>query len=541
MAACFSIMLLLAACGGGDEEPQAQDGDTTETADDGGAPADGGTLRIALPSIVDNLDPAVYQGTPSTVIEMGWSAPLFEFVDAPGGELLTGIDFVEPFLVEDFSEEPDGLVLTLKEGVTSAYGNELTAEDVKYTFERAAELDFVAQFIMSVGRIDVENPIEVIDERTAKVNITQQTPWTQAALTLWNLSPLDSTEIAKHVTDDDPWAGEWLKSNSATYGAYTIEQHTPGERIVLSANPNWFGEPVGYSQILMQQVPESSSRLQLLRSGEIDYAGLLQPDHFASLEGASGITPEVRPSLTLVPLQLNTKVEAFADARVRRAISLAIDREALVEGPMQGQANPAVYQTMSALPLEPTADPYERNLDQARELLEDAGYGDGFDFTLTINFTTPGPFAEQLAVQLKQQLAEIDVTVDVQTVAAQSEFEEKRQAGDYEAWLDAVTPILPDSWYQWLLEHHSERAFQNHKGYGNAEVDEMLNELQDTPLGGDREDALQGVHDILMEDTPWVPLVELVNPIAVRDTVDVSTWRQYPPMGPVYREIRPAS
>lgn len=559
LAGGLALALLATACGAGDDPVEDADGPadeaTDEPSDDGDGAAepdtdaaggDAGTFRMALPTVISNIDPAVYEGTPTTEVEAVWGAPLYEFVDPPGvadeDRGLTGLDFVEPYLAASDEDEADGsLVVTLREGLVSPYGNPLTSDDVAWTFERIVANDFVGRFLMSVARIDTEAPIEVIDDLTFRVNVLAPNPYVRGVLTLWNMSPLDSTEILTHATDDDPWGGGWLSENSATFGPYKVASFSPGEQVQVDLNPNWPFDPPAYSSVVLQQVPDASSRLQLVSRGEVDFALGLQPEQFESLQGQDGVQTRTFLTPRIVPLELNLAFEPFQDVRVRRAIAHAIDRESIVAGPMRGFAGVLGNQILSALAQPTPPDPYTYDPDLARELLAEAGYAEGLEFPIAINLTRPGPYAEQIAVLLSSQLADVGIQVQIDTVASSSEFEERKVEGQLTSWLGANTPIVPETWYFMQLEHHSTDAFQNWKGYASDEFDAMLAELRDLPLGPERDAQIGMMHEFMMDDVPWVPIFEELQLVAVSDSVDLATFRLFTPYAPVVRDIRPLS
>jgi peptide/nickel transport system substrate-binding protein len=556
LAVFVLLTLLAAACGSGgdgsDQSGTGPDDSATDTAsgdgdDDAASSGDSGgdgdaTFRMAMPAVPNTLDIAVYEGTPTSENGVSWGQALYEYTNPEGiaEEDLgsTGLDSVAPLLVESDEEEEDGsLVITLKEA-QSAYGNTLSSEDVQWSFERAIANDFVAQFVLSVGRVDTENPIEIIDERTFRLNVTQPNPFVRGVLTLFNLSPLDSTEAKKHITDDDEWASGWLESNTATYGAYSVAAFRPGEQITLEANPNYWGDAPAYSRVVMQAVPDAGSRLQLLTRGEVDYAHGLQPDQFASLQDSEDVDTAARQSNTLVMIELNHRFEAFQDPRVRQAIAYAIDRDAIVEGPMRGFATALGTFISPGIQQPDPPEPYTYDPDRARELLAEAG-AEGLSFPLTINLARPGPFAEQIAVLLEQQLEAVGMQVDIETIASSSEFEKRKVDGELTAWLGANTPIVPEPWYQMQLDHHSQEAFQNYKAYNNPEFDALLADLRDTPSGAERDEKIQAVHELAMEDVPYVPIFGSKILVAVNSDIDISTVRAYSPHGPFAWEIRP--
>ena len=550
--ALLAILTLLAAACGGGETPEQGEGASDapageEPSDSAGASDDSGeggdtTFRMAMPAVPNTLDIAVYEGTPTSENGVSWGQALYEYTDPEGvsEEDLgsTGLDSVQPLLVESDEEEANGsLVITLKEA-KSPYGNTLSSEDVKWTFERALALDFVAQFVLSVGRVDPKNPIEVIDDKTFRLNVTKPNPYVRGVLTLFNLSPLDSTEVKKHATAKDEWASKWLETHTATYGAYNVSAITPGEQITLEANPNFWDEAPAYPRVVMQAVPDAGSRLQLLTRGEVDYAHGLQPDQFASLQESEDVDTATRQSNTLVMIELNHRFEAFQDPKVRQAIAYAIDRDAIVNGPMHGFATSLGTYISPGIEQPEPPEPYTYDPERAKQLLAEAG-AEGLEFPLTINLARPGPYAEQIAVLREQQLEAVGLQIDIETIASSSEFEKKKVDGELTAWLGANTPIVPEPWYQAQLDHHSKEAFQNYKAYNNPEFDALLGELRDLPSGPERDAKIQEVHELMMEDVPYVPIFGSKILLAVDNDVDISTVRAYSPHGPFAWEIKP--
>ena len=549
LALVAALALLAAACGGGETPEPSEDAsaagaapsDVAGESEDGGAGGDT-TFRMAMPAVPNTLDLAVYEGTPTSENGVSWGQTLYEYTDPEGvsEEDLgsTGLESVAPLLVESDEEEKNGsLVITLKDA-ESPYGNPLTSEDVKWSFERALANDFVAQFVLSVGRVDPKKPIEVIDDKTFRLNVTKPNPFVRGVLTLFDLSPMDSTEVKKHVTDKDKWASKWLETHTATYGAYNVAAFRPGEQITLETNPNYFGEAPAYQKVVMQAVPDAGSRLQLLTRGEVDYAHGLQPDQFASLQESEDVDTAARQSNTLVMLELNHRFEAFKDPKVRQAIAYAIDRDAIVSGPMHGFATPLGTYISPGIGQPEPPEAYTYDPERAKQLLTEAG-AEGLEFPLTINLARPGPYAEQIAVLLEQQLEAVGLKVDIETIASSSEFEKKKVDGELTAWLGANTPIVPEPWYQFQLDHHSKEAFQNYKGYDNPEFDALLGELRDTPTGPERDAQIQKVHELAMEDVPYVPIFGSKVLVAVDSAVDIATVRAYSPHGPFAWEIKP--
>ena len=489
---------------------------------------------MAAAAVPSNADPAVTEGKPSTELNPMFAGTLLQYVKPDAGTTTwpSPAD-VEPYVAESVTQIDDGYRFVLRDDAVSPYGNTITSEDVRWTFDRIIALDGVGRFLLSWGGgINLEEPIRVVDDRTFDlVVLDTNNPYSLAVLTYGQMGPLDSVEVLSNATDDDPWGAGWLSTNSASFGSYRLDSITPGEELRLVPNPNWWGSAPDIDLIVVRAIPDAAGRLQLLQAGEVDFADKLTLAQFASVGGE--LQAIAANGNTTVPLVLNSGFEPFADVRVRQAISLAIDRTALVQGPMQGSAKEALYQVLSEVPQPPApGDPATYDPDGARALLAEAGYGDGLAFTLTINPVRPGPFSEDLAVLMKDQLADVGIDMSIEVMASSADFQTKLSEGQLQAWLSSQTPGISDPQFAWLLVHHSTKAFENAHGYSNARIDELIDIMAFTPYGPERDAMVLEAHQILIDEVPWIPLIELVNPISLGP--DVESFRM-----DIFRRIIP--
>ena len=489
---------------------------------------------MAVAAVPSNADPAVTEGKPSTELNPMFAGTLLQYVKpAAGTTTWPSPADVEPYIAESVTQIDDGYRFVLRDDAVSPYGNTITSEDVRWSFDRIIANDGVGRFLLSWGGgINVEAPIRVIDDRTFDlVVLDTNNPYSLAVLTYGQMGPLDSVEVLSNATEDDPWGAEWLSTNSASFGSYRLDSITPGEELRLVPNPNWWGSAPDIDLIVVRAIPDAAGRLQLLQAGEVDFADKLTLAQFASVGGE--LQAIAANGNTTVPLALNSGFEPFADVRVRQAISSAIDRTALVQGPMQGSAKEALYQVLSEVPQPPPpGDPATYDPDGARALLAEAGYGDGLSFTLTINPVRPGPFSEDLAVLMKDQLADVGIDMSIEVMASSADFQAQLQEGQLQAWLSSQTPGISDPQFAWLLVHHSTKAFERAHGYSNARIDELIDIMAFTPYGPERDAMVLEAHQILIDEVPWVPLIELVNPISLGP--DVESFRM-----DIFRRIIP--
>lgn len=475
------------------------------------------TFTMIFPAVPSNVDPAVYQGRPTGETTQSVVSTLVRYVPLPAGATaLQGPADLQPELAESWTQEDSGsYVFTLREAHSPA-GNHATSADVLWTFQRGLEIDFITPFLLSVGGIDRENPIEVIDDHTFRLVAPNANSLTLPVLTWYGMGILDSVEAQSHATDEDPWAQEWMATNSASYGAYQVESMVPGEEIRLTKNPNyWNAGSVAIENVVMRAVPDAGNRMLLVGSGEVDFVGGLTFDLFQSVvtAGGDGIDPIAGLDVNLDKLSLNTRFAPFDDVRVRQAISLAIDRDALITGAYAGLGKPGLYPISTAIPQpDPPTDVAARyDPDAARALLAEAGLADGFDFTLSINPSSgPGPYAEQVAVLIQDQLRDVGIGVNIDLITSPADFNTATRGGELDAWLFGTRPLVNDVAYFLLLAVGPMSV--KLEGYGSEEVDALLGRIVAEPLGPARDALLSEMQSLLASEVPYVPLVETVLP-----------------------------
>jgi peptide/nickel transport system substrate-binding protein len=477
------------------------------------------TFTMIFPAVPSNVDPAVYQGRPTGETTQSVVSTLVRYVPlADGATALQGPADLQAELAESWTQEDSGsYVFTLREASSPA-GNQVTSADVLWTFQRGLGLgtDFITPFLLSVGGIDSENPIEVIDDRTFRLVAPMANSLTLPVLAWYGMGILDSVEAQANATDEDPWASEWLATNSASFGAFQVESMIPGEEIRLTKNPNYWGaDGVTIENVVMRAVPDAGSRMLLVGAGEVDFVGGLTFDLFQSVVTAAGdgIDPIAGLDVNLDKLSLNTRFAPFDDVRVRQAISLALDRDALIAGAYAGLGKPGLYPISTAIPQpDPPTDVAARyDPDAARALLAEAGLADGFEFTLSINPSSgPGPYAEQVAVLIQDQLRDVGIGVSIDLISSPADFNTATRGGELDAWLFGTRPLVNDVAYFLLLAVGPMSV--KLEGYGSEEVDALLGRIVGEPLGPARDALLSEMQSLLATDVPYVPLVETVLP-----------------------------
>ena len=485
------------------------------------------TFVYALPGLPDTTDVGKYKGTPSRWIwyEIGGRYVTYKtqgLRDNGCAQLGSPTDVVGE-VVESYAHSKDRKSITfkLKKGVMSPFGNELTTEDVKWSMERTVALDDTAKFFINqVTDYDLDNFVTVVDKYTYRLNVETPTGIDMVVFTWPSWKPIDSTEAKKHATTDDKWAEKWLENNGAYFGPWTYgpKDYEPGERLVLTPNPNYKGKRGNVDRLILSAVPDAGLRVQLLQTGKAHATTRLSYAQYAALKKSPGIRVRECVSASRDVLVLNWQDERFSKTKVRRAISLAINRESLIQGPYQGFGTPSKSGLSVGYDHDHAGEYYKYDPARAKKLLAEAGYPNGFEFTLTYSPTRPGAHAEQVAILIADMLKKVNVTAKLKLIAGASEFEFAKKGpkagrgrtytSEMEAWIDFEGPAVIDASYSMFLNNGCKSIWNNH-GMCNNGYEDVMQKIKFLPGGPERRQALSEAAKYVGEIQPWVYLVDI--------------------------------
>jgi peptide/nickel transport system substrate-binding protein len=297
-------------------------------------------------------------------------------------------------LATEWEPTEDGKVwtFTLREAQYSD-GTEFTSADVAASVQLM--IAGAGPFAKSWEVIGVETP----DERT--VVFTQ--PTTGAAI--MSLIPQLNISPAELAVNPDFFA------KPVGLGPFAVESFTSEQEVVLVPNANYWGDPVVAEEVTIRTITDISARVTALLNGEIQAAWGVPDDQFGPLLEEPTLNTEVTPSYSQFTMWMNSKQETLAELEVREAIWKAIDFESINAALYPYSATPALAPVSQAVAGAGQFEPRTYDPDEAKAMLEDAGYGDGL--TLRLQYSAARDF-EQIAAAMKSDLAEVGVTLEVQ-------------------------------------------------------------------------------------------------------------------------------
>lgn len=340
----------------------------------------GGQVRVALDELPRQLDPLLYQTNPGYRVMPNIFDTLLTVDYAGDGAL-------RPALAESWERVDARTVdLKLRPGVTFHDGTPLTAEDVAFSFgpERRTNEDSpgfgtAQQFLNTIASV------EAVDDQTVRVVSAIDDPTIELRLTAWG------SQIVSKAAFEAAGGFEGFARAPVATGPFRVVRLS-ADVIELQAFDNyWAGRP-DIDTLTFRLAPELSSRTAGLLSGDFDIIADVPPDQFGPIEGNADYEIVGGPVASLRVVKFDTRNEQLKDVRVRRALSLAIDRQAIVDSLWAGLVEvPHGHQLASFGPLfEADRPPYAYDPEEARRLLQEAGY-DGTPIPFRIRVAAYGP------------------------------------------------------------------------------------------------------------------------------------------------------
>lgn len=461
------LSLLLMSCGG--KENIAKKGEKPKV------------VTVSLGSKPKSLDPTMYNEIPSLSIAKQIYNTLFQ-IDENGN--------VVPELAESFEYlTPTELVVKIKKGVKFHNGEELKANDIIFSLNRMLEKP--ATKVM----LDVIEKVEQIDDYTINIRLKES-----SAPLLYTLSyPLTAILNEKYTVEKN---GN-IATDAMGTGAFKYVSWGDGEKIALVANKEYFGEKAKIDELIFRAIPENTSRLAGLETGEIDIA-TIAPIDVQTVESNPELYAITFPTTATEYLTLNTKREPFNNKDFRKALRYAIDKQSIVDAVYLGKAsvantivNPTVFGS------DQTVGKIEYSPEKAKEYLEKSGIKNR---TIKI-MSNDNPVRLQAAQIVQANLKEIGIDSEIETVEWGTYLQMTAQ-GNFDMFIGGWVAGTSDSDIVLfpLLHSSYKGGAGNRANFDNPEYDRLVELGRKSTKNSDRLEAYSKAQKILAEENPLVPL-----------------------------------
>ena len=531
MAGCMAASL--AACGGSASSAASSaastEAATSEAAEATGTSANGFTVQLGPNP--ETLDPALNSAIDGANTIITTFEPLL---------LIDENNEVVPGQADLPEVSEDGLTwtFTMKDGLKWSDGSDLTAKDFEYSFKRLACPDTAAPYAETVvGMIDgyedaIGNPdadgntttdpdgdaLNVHaseDGKTLTVQLAYPCSYFDKLCAFAAMSPVQQATVE---ANGDAWCTQ--PDTFVCNGPYMITDWIPSERIVLSKNPNykggWDSSKIVSDTITLLLLEDSSAAYAAYNSGEAQLIKDVPTDEIPSLTKAEdGGDFYVDTILGTYYVSLNLQRDAFKDAKVRKALALAIDRDYVANTIMQGTYSAAsnlvgpgivdengyFYDNANGGSPYIAAD-YEANMAEAKKLLEEAGYPNGEGYPTIEYSTNDSGYHVPLAEYLQQTWGDLGITLTISKMEW-SAFTAARRAGEYDVARNGWVMDYNDP--SNMIEMFSTDNGNNDGKYSNADFDAAI-EASKVADAAEHFAQLHKAEDILMEDMGCIPV-----------------------------------
>jgi peptide/nickel transport system substrate-binding protein len=514
------LVLLLVAGGMGCNGKGEENADTTASTptpaaaagQEPGQPRRGGTVVIGWSAAPTGVNELITQGTAITTevvrqlfLQLVKEQPDFE--EHP--------PTFQPLLARSYEFSPDRKTLTfhLREDAVWSDGVPITADDVRFSWQAQRNPDIGWDSAYMVEHI---TDVEVIDPKTVRYHFAK----------VYAKQLLDANEgviLPKHAWEKLPFSkwrenADWFRENLVVSGPFTVESWEPQQQVVMVRNPRYFRKDHPYlDKVVLRNVPDAGSLLTQLLSGEVDFVPQVQPGDMERIERD--------PRLAVIPYWFRLYVFAswnlrnpmFADTDVRRALTLAIDRQTIVDTLFpRGTARIAVSPILQSVwAFDRSLGPLPYDPQESRRILESKGWkdsnGDGildkggkpFSFALLSN--AGNQQRNDAAVMIQEQLKQVGIRVEPRIVEFNTLVNEA-SAGTFEAM---VFGLAMDTSLDLTGAFGSEAVNEaNFGAYKNPEFDRLIAEAMSKPDIRDSKPLLDRAQQIIHRDQPVTLLWE---------------------------------
>jgi peptide/nickel transport system substrate-binding protein len=477
------------------------------------------TLIVAVGGDIQTIDPPVTSGAP---FQHEIITNLYDFLidfglrQTDSGETVGDLNRFTGKVAKAWTVSQDGTVtFRLRENARFADGTPVTAEAVKYSYERIFGVNAVTAALMRMASVPDASHLSMVDAHAVTMKMDKPNGLLFGNMSQFGHAIVNPAQVKPHAGAQDPWSRDWLKTHAAGAGPFMLERWVPGSEIVLARNPHYWAGPAKLARIDFKIVPDASTRALLLRRGSVDIAMDLAFQDLERLKTDRSVVVRDFPTTIVRYIGMNVNVKPFDNVKVRQAVAYAVPYDTIMKEVVKGFGRPLRSPVPAGMPSHvDAAAMYATNQQRARQLLAEAGLAGGFKTKLTVRAGFPTD--EQIAVWVQSALRPVGIDVEIEKLPLAG-YTERLLKHDLAFFLHEWLSINNDPFYHyfWLFKP----GCCNYGNYQNAAITEQLatNLLSTNTVT--RNQSSQQLQKTIADDAPWVFLYQPDYVIAMRKGV----------------------
>ncbi|MGB5918829.1 ABC transporter substrate-binding protein [Arcobacter sp.] len=448
----------------------------------------------------------------------------------PDGSYAYDSTKIEPEIAQSWEFSDDKKSITFKINPKAKFwdGTPVTAHDVKWSFDRAVTLGGFPTVQMKAGSMSDPKQFVVVDDMTFRIDLPFPSKLTLPDLAVPIPFIINSKVAKANATTNDPWATEYLHKTPAGSGPYKILRWDPGQQFVYQRNEDYaIAQKPAIKRVIVREVPSASTRRALLERKDADLYTDVPPKDVKEFKEQGKIKVSGAPiDNCMHVLGLNVKYKPFDNKKVRQAIAYAIPYEEILSSAAYGRGKP-MFGASSKTPSNivwPQPSPYSTNIKKAKKLLEEAGFKDGFETTLSYNLGLAS-WQEPTALLIQEALKKIGIKVKLDKIpganwrtAALVEKRLPMHLENFGGWLN-----YPDYYFFWAYKYGH---LFNSSNYKNEKIEKLTDETLHMEVDNPKyEGMIKEMIEIVYDDVPRIPLYQPYLDAAMQKNIDgYASW-----------------
>jgi peptide/nickel transport system substrate-binding protein len=412
-----------------------------------------------------------------------------------------------PELAEEWNDSGRSVTFKLRKNATFHDGAPVTANDVKWSLDRAIAAGGNPRFQLGTGSLTDPEQTVVVDDHTFRIDYDRFDRQLLPNLAFSIPNILNSELIKRNATANDPWGLEWSKTNLAGGGAYRIVNRTR-EAISFVRFDNWKSGPLPKTErVVWRVVPSPSTRRALLERGDVDVSNEFPPRDIVEMEREGKVKVFATPIDNAVQfVVMNEKMPPFDNVKVRRAIAYAIPYRKILDVALYNKARPLFGGSEEIKDAKwPQRSPYDTDLAKARSRLVEAGLPNGFETTFSFDAGSAG-ILEPMSVLIQESLGQIGVKITLEKISGanwRASFTNRKLpllTNLFAGWLD-----YPNYYFEMAL---GKTSIFNSGDYDNASMMSIVREARFERDPAKYDEMVKTFIKIAFDDVASIPLYQ---------------------------------